>query len=93
MYPDIQTLKSILLKGSYISDADSKAAEAASSDSAGYIEYLIREELLSKTLLGQALAESYNLPYADFGSSPATKETVALIPEDLARASRTGEPR
>lgn len=88
MYPDVQTLKTILLKGNYISAEDSKAAEAASPDSAGYIEYLIREELLTKTLLGQALAEAYKLPFADFGTAPATKETVAAIAEEDARASR-----
>jgi len=88
MYPDIQTVKTILLKENYISEADSKAAEAASHDSAGYIDYLIREELLSKNLLGQALAEAYHVPYADLEQTPPSKESATLIPEELARASR-----
>ena len=46
MYPDIASIKKILLKESYISEADSKKAEDASHDSAGYIDYLIREDLL-----------------------------------------------
>ncbi|MGF7228742.1 MAG: GspE/PulE family protein [Candidatus Saccharibacteria bacterium] len=88
MYPSINDIKTILLKESYISEADSAAAEAASTDSAGYVDYLIRVELLTKLLLGQALAEGYKMPFADLGSSPALKENVALIPEDFARANR-----
>lgn len=88
MYPSIDKIKTILLQESYISEEDSKAAEANSSDSAGYIEYLIRQQLLSKTLLGQALAEAYKLPFADLGVNPVSKENVAVIPQDIARANR-----
>lgn len=88
MYPDISTIKSLLLKESYISEADSKAAEAVAHDSASYVDYLIREELLSKTLLGQAIAEAYKLPFADLDHTPPTKDTVQIIPEDVARKNR-----
>lgn len=88
MLPDIDKIKSILLKESYVSEADSKAAETASHDSAGYIDYLIREELLSKSLLGQALAEAYNMPYVDLERTPPSKENITLVPEDVARAQR-----
>jgi type IV pilus assembly protein PilB len=89
MYPSIDELKSFLLKESYISDEDSAAAEKVAQDSAGYIDYLIREEVLSKTLLGQALAEGYKLPFADLAANPPDKDLVALIPEDTARAVRS----
>ncbi|HXH27148.1 MAG TPA: GspE/PulE family protein [Candidatus Acidoferrum sp.] len=88
MYPSIDKIKAILLRESYISEADSQKAEAEAHDSEGYIDFLIRAELLSKPLLGQALAESYKLPYVDLGSNPTTKENVNLIPEATARASR-----
>src|SRR3989442_6329917 len=89
MYPSIETIKNALLHENYISEEDSKAAEAAShDDSAGYVDYLIRSELLSKSLLGQALAEAYRLPYADLGAAPIDREQVAQIPEDVARAQR-----
>jgi type IV pilus assembly protein PilB len=88
MYPSIDKVKALLLKENYISEADSAAAEATAHDSAGYIEYLIRAEVLSKTLLGQALAEGYGLPFADLGVSPVGKEMVALIPEQAARDLR-----
>lgn len=88
MYPSIEKIKAVLLEGSYISEADSKAAQTNARDSAGYIDYLIREQLLSKTLLGQALAEAYKLPFADLAVNPVTKENIAVIPQDLARANR-----
>jgi type II secretory ATPase GspE/PulE/Tfp pilus assembly ATPase PilB-like protein len=88
MYPKIEIIKEILLKESYISPEDSAAAEAVASDSTGYIEYLIRAELLSKSLLGQALAESYHVPFADLAANPPTKESVANITEPNARKLR-----
>lgn len=87
-YPTIDKIKAILLEGHYISEEDSKAAEAAAHDSAGYVDYLIRAELLSKTLLGQALAEGYKLPFANLGVNPLSKEDVAKIPEAIGRAYR-----
>jgi type II secretory ATPase GspE/PulE/Tfp pilus assembly ATPase PilB-like protein len=88
MYPNIDKIKSVLLQESYISQKDSDAAEAASHDSSGYVDYLIRAELLSKSLLGQALAEGYKLSFADLSINPLTKEDVGNIPEDFARANR-----
>lgn len=88
MYPSLDELKEILVKEDYISAADSQAAEAVAQDSAGYIDYLIREQVLSKPLLGQALAEAYNVPFFDMGTNSVTKEQVGLIPEAIARALR-----
>lgn len=88
MYPEIADIKKLLIKENYISETDSKAAEAASKDSAGYVDYLIREQLLSKTLLGQALAESWNIPFVDLGTNPLPKENREAIPEEIARKYR-----
>ena len=88
MYPEIETIKQSLLKQNYLSEEDSKAAEAAAHDSAGYVDYLVREGILTKPLLGQALAEGFNLPFADLTAHPPTKEQVAEIPETEARAFR-----
>lgn len=88
MYPDIETIKGILLKESYISEADSKAAEQNAHSGAEYVNYLIREELLSRRLLGQALAEAYDMPFADLEANPLTKAETKYLPEDLARAER-----
>jgi type IV pilus assembly protein PilB len=88
MYPSIDKIKAFLVKEDYISAEDSAAAEQTARDSAGYIDYLIRQDLLTKTLLGQALAEGYKLPFADLTAKPPTKEQVMLIAEDAARAMR-----
>lgn len=88
MYPSVDALKSILIKENYISEADSQAAEVGARDIAEYVDYLIREDLLTKALLGQALAEAYNLPFLDMEVHPADRQAVAKIPEAIARASR-----
>lgn len=86
MYPSIEKIKAILLKESYISAEDSAVAEKNVHDSKGYIEFLIRQELLTYNLLGQALAEGYKLPFADFDAHPPTKEHVLAIPEENAKS-------
>lgn len=88
MYPSIKELHEILVKEDYISEEDSQAAQEASTDSRGYIDFLIARELLSKALLGQALAESFHLPFADLGANPPGKDQVAKIPENDARNLR-----
>jgi type IV pilus assembly protein PilB len=88
MYPAINELKEFLVKESYVSAEDSAKAEQASQDSAGYVDYLIREEILTKTLLGQALAEGFKLPFIDLGANTPPKELVTLVPEDVARTMR-----
>jgi type IV pilus assembly protein PilB len=88
MYPSIEQLRAFLLKENYISAEDSAAAEKVAKDSAEYIDYLIRQELLSKALLGQALAEGYNLPFADFIAAPPDKQMVSRIAENAARNAR-----
>jgi type IV pilus assembly protein PilB len=88
MYPNIDKLRALLVDENYISTEDSEEAEKVAQDSAGYIDYLIRKEVLSKTLLGQALSESYKLPFLDLAESSLTKEQVALISENTARNLR-----
>ena len=88
MYPSIENIKQILIRENYISEADSAAAEAVSKKSSQYVDYLIRKELLTKTLLGQALAEHYKLPFADLRINTITKENIKQIPEELARRKR-----
>lgn len=88
MYPSIDKIKAVLLKENYISEEDSKLAEKSARDSAGYIEQLIRQDVLTKSLLGQALAEGYKLPFADFSIDQPTKENIQQLPLEPARAMR-----
>ncbi len=88
MYPSIDKIKSILLQEHYISEEDSAAAEAAAHDSAGYVDYLIKAELLTKALFGQALAEGLGLPFVDLQINPINKEQIDKIPQAEAEANR-----
>lgn len=88
MYPDINTLKAALLKENYITEADSAAAESHAHDSDGYIGYLIQASLLTKSLLGQALAEHYKLPLSNLAHYPPTPENVTKIPRTVAKSHR-----
>ena len=88
MYPSVDKIKAVLLKESYISEEDSAAAEKVSHDSEGYVQALIHLEVLTKALLGQALAEAYKLPFADFAIDLPQKENVMAIPEDAGRSMR-----
>ncbi len=88
MYPSVQELKSTLIKESYITEADSRRAEEVARDSASYIDFLIREGIITKTLLGQALAEMYGVPFADLAQRPASKQNVGKIPGAVANDNR-----
>lgn len=82
-------LREILLKENYISAPDLQAAEALSAkERVPFSDYLLTHDILTKNLLGQALAEAFNLPYADLEIKKPTKEQVLKIPEDIAKKYR-----
>jgi len=87
MYPSIDKVKTILVHENYISEADSKKAEAAAQDTAGYIDFLVNAELLDKNLFAQAMAEAYKIPYLDLAAHPAQKAAAITIPEVVARTN------
>jgi len=87
---DDKTIKEILLKENYITEEDVKSAEDfAKTHHASFIEYLLQENLITKDLLGQAIAESFKVPYADLNSTLPTPEQVQKIPEAIAKKYRT----
>lgn len=84
-----EKIKGILLKESYISAKDLQAAEGLSKrEHVPLIDYLLSKNVLTKNLLGQAIAEAFNLPYADLEIKKPAKEQILKIPEDLARKYR-----
>lgn len=81
-----QNLKEILLKGSYITEEDVKKSESfLKNHDISFTEYLLEEGLVTYDLIGQAIAESYEVPYLDIKSSNISKEQVNLIPEEIAK--------
>lgn len=84
-----EKIKQILLRESYVSEDDiKKAEEYAKSTNSSIISYLLTSELISKNLLGQAIAEAFNLPYADLETKKPTPQQVLQVPEDVAKKYR-----
>jgi type II secretory ATPase GspE/PulE/Tfp pilus assembly ATPase PilB-like protein len=76
----------ILVKQNYVGEKDAeKAKKHAEKNHVSIVEYLISNELISRELLGQAIAESYGVQYADLAAKPPTAEELAMIPEEVAR--------
>jgi hypothetical protein len=78
-------LKEILLRENYVSAQDVAAAEASKT---ALLEYVLSKNILTKDLLGQAIAESFSIPYADLNSKPPTPGQVQKIPEETAKKLR-----
>lgn len=79
-------LKDILLKGSYVTQEDIQNAEKYAADNNTSIEeYLLKQGLITKDLIGQALAEQYKSTYADLNSVIPSSQQVLKIPEDVAK--------
>jgi len=71
---DDQKIKEILLKGNYVTPKDIKKAEAfAKEHRTSIVEYLITEGIITKELLGQAIAESLRVPFADLSSKQRSR--------------------
>src|SRR3989344_86888 len=82
-------LKEILIRGSYLSEEDLKQAEKKAEDQHADLDnVLLQGGLLTKDLLGQALAESWGVPYSDLNSNMPLREQVLEIPEKDAREYR-----
>lgn len=81
-------IKDVLLKGNYIAADDAKKAEEFSKTPGGILTYLLSQGLVTKDLVGQAIAESIGVSYADLNSHPPDKEQVLKIPEEIAKKLR-----
>ncbi|MDQ5962388.1 MAG: type pilus assembly protein PilB [Patescibacteria group bacterium] len=84
-----ENIKDILVAGSYISDEDVKRADAlVKAGGVSFVDALLRDGVVSNDIIGQALAESYKVPYADLNSAAITAEQVRKIPEEQAKNLR-----
>lgn len=84
-----EALKRILLEGSYVEQKDLDKAEVyAKEHRSSLVDYLLSEGILSRDILGQAIAESYGVKYADLDSNGPPKEQVLLIPQEVAKKAR-----
>lgn len=78
-------IKKILIEQSYVSEKDIAGAESLVSEHGGTVlGHLLEQGLLSKDLLGQAIAESLGVPYTDLNSHQPSADQVLQVPEELA---------
>ncbi len=85
---DDNKVKEILLKQSYITKIDLQKAEKSIGEGASVIDYFLDQGILTKKLLGQALAESENVPYFDLKNNLPSYEQILKFPEEIAREYR-----
>ena len=95
---DDKTLRDLLLKENYVTEEDIERAEAfATERHVSPVDYLLQENLITKDLLGQAIAESFQVSYADLRSTLLTPLEAQKIPEEVAKKYRvvlfTEDPR
>ncbi len=82
-------IKEALLKGNYVSKEDMSLAESfAKQNGTSFLDYLFSKDLINKDLLGQAIAESLRVVYADLNSIVPKQEQIKIIPERIARKYR-----
>lgn len=82
---DDTKIKQILVDEGYVSAEDMAHAETAAADqNISIADALIAAGIITHELLGQALAESFGIPYYNLGDHPLVKEEVLKVPEDIA---------
>jgi type II secretory ATPase GspE/PulE/Tfp pilus assembly ATPase PilB-like protein len=86
---EVAKIKEILLAENYITEEDIKEAEAfIGKNKTSFTDYLLQNNLISKELLGQAIAEFFKMPYADLANIIPPSNQVQKIPEEIAKAYR-----
>ncbi|MCF6276519.1 MAG: type II/IV secretion system protein [Candidatus Magasanikbacteria bacterium] len=82
---DNKQIAQILLAGDYITKKElSQARRIIKHQHAKLEDYLLSRNLLSKDLLGQAIAEFYKTSYINLGASVPSKEIVLKLSEKIA---------
>lgn len=84
-----EEIKTILLKQNYVSQEDLTQAENYSQiHDSSLVRYLTNQNILTRNLFGQAVAEHFKVPYVDFEVYPMTKEKTELLNARFARSNR-----
>lgn len=82
-------LKDILLQQGYVTPEDvQKAEEISAAHHISIVESLITENIITKDLAGQAIAEFYTIPFSDISSNTPAHDVITQIPEQLAKKHR-----
>ena len=88
-FPGDDEVIGIVRDGGYITEEQVAAADTdARNPGESKLKFLMRAGTLNRDLIGQAIAESYKIPYADLNSKMPTAEQVMKIPPQVSRAYR-----
>lgn len=83
---DDLNLKKILASGKYLSVGDiASALKAAQDRKFSLADYLLSEALITKDLLGQAIAEYHHVPYANLQLHPPSRDQVLQLSQGKAQ--------
>jgi type II secretory ATPase GspE/PulE/Tfp pilus assembly ATPase PilB-like protein len=82
-------IKEILLSGNYVSAEDLQKAEVCAKESRSSVtDCLMREHLITKSLLGEAIAEYHKMLFVDFNTHPVQKEQIIKVSEEISKKYR-----
>lgn len=82
-----EVLRQIIFKSGFIDKADYDAAQKTSIDlNKPITDILIFRGLISETVLGQLIADYFQVPYINIGQKVIPLEVLDLVPENLARS-------
>lgn len=86
---DDKAVASILIAQHYLDDQTLRTAQSqAEKKEMSVIDQLLSDRLITRELLGQAIAESFHLKFADLPSSPPNEEQTKAIPGHIANQLR-----
>lgn len=86
---DDEKLAEILQKQDYVKSENlDKAKEFAKKNGSSVADYLLAEHLLTKNILGQAIGEFFQIPYAEIAARQTSHEQNMKIPEEVATKLR-----
>jgi len=86
---DDERLAKILIEGQYISDVDLHNAKTYSATHhTTLFNYFLNQQVIAYDLLGPALAQCFDVEYADLDTYQPSKEHISLIPADIGQAFR-----
>ncbi|MBD3280810.1 hypothetical protein GF389_04785 [Candidatus Dojkabacteria bacterium] len=80
-----KNLRRILEKGKYVNLEElEKAYEYVTANDETLDQHLIEKGLITADIIGQAIAESYKVPYADLNSNTPGDQQILRIPKEIA---------
>lgn len=81
-------IRKILLSTNYVSAEDFAEAERSLGNDGSYVNYFIEKGILTRDLVGQAIAEAFAVPFADLNSRQPSSATLHRMPENAAQSLR-----